>query len=233
MREKTYRFAEVNHAHIEPNATLAEYDPERGHLTLHTTTQVPYYVLLKVAQCMEMDEAHVRVVKPFVGGGFGARTECLHFEIIAGSAGAKGGRHRAAAADPGGDFPRPSRPPRYQDHRQAGHDQGRQADRLPPAGDCSAAAPMRATASSPSSTPGRCCTGSTRSRRSSTTAGASTPIRRRAAPSGATARSMPRTAFEALMNEMAAELGLDLLRRPPHQSAADHPLHHGLRPEGA
>jgi 4-hydroxybenzoyl-CoA reductase subunit alpha len=83
VREKTYRFAEVNHAHIEPNATLAEYDPERGHLTLHTTTQVPYYVLLKVAQCLEMEEAHIRVIKPFIGGGFGARTECLHFEIIA------------------------------------------------------------------------------------------------------------------------------------------------------
>jgi 4-hydroxybenzoyl-CoA reductase subunit alpha len=83
VREKTYRFAEVNHAHIEPNATLATYDPERDHLTLHTVTQVPYYVLLKVAKCLKMEEAHVRVVKPFVGGGFGARTECLHFEIIA------------------------------------------------------------------------------------------------------------------------------------------------------
>ncbi len=83
VREKTYRFAEVNHVHIEPNATLAEYDPERGHLTLHTTTQVPYYVLLNVAKCLEMEEAHVRVVKPFVGGGFGARSECLNFEIIA------------------------------------------------------------------------------------------------------------------------------------------------------
>jgi 4-hydroxybenzoyl-CoA reductase subunit alpha len=83
VREKTYHFAEVNHAHLEPNATLAEYDPWRGHLTLHTTTQVPYYVLLKVAQCLEMEQAHIRVIKPFLGGGFGARTECLNFEIIA------------------------------------------------------------------------------------------------------------------------------------------------------
>ncbi len=83
VREKTWHFAEVNHAHIEPNATLAEYDPERGRLTLHTTTQVPYYVLLHVAKCLEMPQSHIRVTKPFVGGGFGARTECLHFEIIA------------------------------------------------------------------------------------------------------------------------------------------------------
>ena len=30
-----------------------------------------------------MDESRIRVVKPFVGGGFGHRTETLNFEIIA------------------------------------------------------------------------------------------------------------------------------------------------------
>ncbi|CAA6603079.1 4-hydroxybenzoyl-CoA reductase subunit alpha [Rhodospirillaceae bacterium LM-1] len=83
VRSKTYKFAEVNHVHIEPNASLAEYDPDRGYLTLHTTTQVPYYVHLKVAQCLQMDTSRIRVVKPFLGGGFGARTETLSFEIIA------------------------------------------------------------------------------------------------------------------------------------------------------
>jgi 4-hydroxybenzoyl-CoA reductase subunit alpha len=84
IREKTFRFAEVNHVHMEMNATLADYDADRDRLTLHTTTQVPYYVHLKVAQCLQMDEARIRVIKPFLGGGFGARTETLNFEIIAG-----------------------------------------------------------------------------------------------------------------------------------------------------
>jgi len=84
VREKVYTFAEVNHVHMELNATLAEYDPERDMLTLNTTTQVPYYVHLKVAQCLQMDSARIRVIKPFLGGGFGARTECLNFEILAG-----------------------------------------------------------------------------------------------------------------------------------------------------
>lgn len=83
VRKRKFTFAEVNHAHLELNATLAEYDPERGWLTLHSTTQVPYYVHLTVAQCLGMDTACVRVVKPFLGGGFGARTEALGFEIIA------------------------------------------------------------------------------------------------------------------------------------------------------
>ncbi|MCG3188133.1 MAG: 4-hydroxybenzoyl-CoA reductase subunit alpha [Burkholderiaceae bacterium] len=83
VREKTFTFAEVNHAHMELNATLAEYDTERDGVTLHTTTQVPYYVHRKVAACLQIPESQVRVIKPFLGGGFGARTECLHFEIIA------------------------------------------------------------------------------------------------------------------------------------------------------
>jgi len=32
---------------------------------------------------MRLNPAAIRVVKPFVGGGFGHRTECLNFEIIA------------------------------------------------------------------------------------------------------------------------------------------------------
>ncbi len=91
VREKVFHFAEVNHVHLEPNGTLAEYDPDRDWLTLHTTTQVPYYVHLKVSACIQMDSARVRVIKPYLGGGFGARTECLSFEIIAGLLARKAG----------------------------------------------------------------------------------------------------------------------------------------------
>ncbi|WP_297361018.1 4-hydroxybenzoyl-CoA reductase subunit alpha [Thauera sp.] len=82
VREETYDCAEVHHAMMEPNAALAAWDAERGHLTLHSVTQVPYYVHLTLARCMRMDSAHIRVIKPFVGGGFGHRTETLNFEVI-------------------------------------------------------------------------------------------------------------------------------------------------------
>jgi len=83
VREATTRYAEVNHAMMEPNATLASFDPERGRLTLHSVTQVPFYLHLALARCLRMDESMIRVVKPFVGGGFGHRTETLNFEVIA------------------------------------------------------------------------------------------------------------------------------------------------------
>ena len=81
--EKVYDCAEVTHVQMEPDVSLAEYDAERDRLTLHTCTQVPYYVHLRVAQCLGMDTSRIRVVKPYVGGGFGHRSETLNFEIIA------------------------------------------------------------------------------------------------------------------------------------------------------
>jgi 4-hydroxybenzoyl-CoA reductase subunit alpha len=83
VREERFRYAEVTHAMMEPNAALAEWDAERGRLTLHSVTQVPYYVHLALARCLALDESRIRVVKPFVGGGFGHRTETLNFEIVA------------------------------------------------------------------------------------------------------------------------------------------------------
>ena len=81
--EESFHYAEVTHAMMEPNVSLASWDAERGRLTLHTVSQVPYYVHLILAQCLRLDASQIRVIKPFVGGGFGHRTETLNFEIIA------------------------------------------------------------------------------------------------------------------------------------------------------
>ena len=83
VSERTFRYAEVHHAMMEPDAALAQWDAERGRLTLHSVTQVPFYVHLTLARCLAIDAAAIRVVKPFVGGGFGHRTETLNLEIIA------------------------------------------------------------------------------------------------------------------------------------------------------
>lgn len=82
VREEVFDCAEINHAQMEPHAALAEYEPIRERLTLHSVSQVPFYVHLTLASCLDMDTSRIRVVKPFVGGGFGARTETLNFEII-------------------------------------------------------------------------------------------------------------------------------------------------------
>ena len=83
VREATFKCAEVNHAQMEPHAALAEYDVSRDRLTLHSVSQVPFYLHLTLARCLDLDTSRIRVLTPFVGGGFGARTETLNFEIIA------------------------------------------------------------------------------------------------------------------------------------------------------
>ena len=83
VREGTYNCAEVCQNQMEMHAAVADYDVERDRMTVHASTQVPYYVHLMLSQILGMDMSRIRVVKPYVGGGFGCRTETLNVELIA------------------------------------------------------------------------------------------------------------------------------------------------------
>ncbi len=83
VHETEYLCAEVCQVQTEPHAAFAEYDAARGELTVHASTQVPYYVHLMLAKILGMPQSKIRVVKPFLGGGFGCRTEALNVEMIA------------------------------------------------------------------------------------------------------------------------------------------------------
>jgi len=83
VREDTYNCAEVCQNQMEMHAAVADYDAVRERMTVHASTQVPYYVHLMLAQILDMDMSRIRVIKPHVGGGFGCRTETLAIELIA------------------------------------------------------------------------------------------------------------------------------------------------------
>jgi 4-hydroxybenzoyl-CoA reductase subunit alpha len=83
VREGTYNCAEVCQNQMEMHAAVADYDAVRDRMTVHASTQVPYYVHLMLAQILDMDMSRIRVIKPHVGGGFGCRTETLNVELIA------------------------------------------------------------------------------------------------------------------------------------------------------
>src|SRR5690348_15475053 len=83
VREGVYNCAEVCQNQMEMHAAIADYDAVRDRMTVHASTQVPYYVHLMLAQILGMDMSRIRVVKPHVGGGFGCRTETLNVELIA------------------------------------------------------------------------------------------------------------------------------------------------------
>ncbi len=81
--EGTYNCAEVCQNQMEMHAAIAEYDALRERMTVHASTQVPYYVHLMLSQTLGMEMSRIRVIKPHVGGGFGCRTETLNVELIA------------------------------------------------------------------------------------------------------------------------------------------------------
>jgi CO/xanthine dehydrogenase Mo-binding subunit len=70
----------ANGAHavpIEPRAILAEW--QGNHVTIWSSTQVPFAVRSGVAETLGLPENQVRVIVPHLGGGFGAKCE-LGFE---------------------------------------------------------------------------------------------------------------------------------------------------------
>src|SRR6476660_1758129 len=83
VREGTYNCAEVCQNQMEIHAAVAEYDAVRERMTVHASTQVPYYVHLMLSQILGMDMSRIRVIKPHVGGDFACRTETLNVELIA------------------------------------------------------------------------------------------------------------------------------------------------------
>ncbi len=82
IHETEYHCAEVCQVQTEPHAAFAEYDGEREELTVRASTQVPYYVHLMLSKILKMPKSKIRVIKPYLGGGFGCRTEALNVEMI-------------------------------------------------------------------------------------------------------------------------------------------------------
>ncbi|MBU1069508.1 molybdopterin-dependent oxidoreductase [Myxococcota bacterium] len=72
----TYTTQYAQHCPIEPHITLCELDPY-GRVRITSSTQVPWHVRRIVAQCCEIPVRRIRVIKPRIGGGFGAKQEVL------------------------------------------------------------------------------------------------------------------------------------------------------------
>jgi len=70
------------HCPIEPHVTLAHVDA-RGRIVIRTSTQVPFHVRRIVAERLNLPVSKIRVIKPRIGGGFGAKQEVLLEDVCA------------------------------------------------------------------------------------------------------------------------------------------------------
>ena len=71
--EETFSTAAVQHAPMEPHATLAAWTPD-GRLELRTGTQTPFNLRDDLAGVFGIGPERIRVVAPPMGGSFGAKT---------------------------------------------------------------------------------------------------------------------------------------------------------------
>jgi 4-hydroxybenzoyl-CoA reductase subunit alpha len=78
----TFRNKRQDGAFIEPPGCIAMFDLA-GRLTLYSSTQVPHYVQRTVAMVLGLPVGSVRVVKPYVGGGFGIKASANTGELAA------------------------------------------------------------------------------------------------------------------------------------------------------
>jgi xanthine dehydrogenase YagR molybdenum-binding subunit len=69
--EATYTTPLQSHAMMEPHATLAMWEGDK--LTLHTANQMLNQGQKAVARTLKIPVANVRLVSPFIGGGFGGK----------------------------------------------------------------------------------------------------------------------------------------------------------------
>jgi isoquinoline 1-oxidoreductase len=70
--ETTYRKGYVAHAPIEPHAAVAEW--KDGKLTVWASTQTPFPTRDRIAKALHLEPSNVRVITPFLGGGFGGKS---------------------------------------------------------------------------------------------------------------------------------------------------------------
>ena len=79
--EHRYRVHQVQACPIEPHVTLGWLD-EDDRLVLRSSTQVPFHARRMLSPLLGLPVKQIRVIKPRIGGGFGAKQEMLIEDIV-------------------------------------------------------------------------------------------------------------------------------------------------------
>ncbi|MDL2288660.1 xanthine dehydrogenase molybdenum-binding subunit XdhA [Oscillospiraceae bacterium OttesenSCG-928-F05] len=81
VRGGTYHTQTVQHCHIETAVSYAYMEGER--VVVVSSTQIPHIVRRVIGQALGMPWGKVRVIKPYIGGGFGNKQEVLYEPLCA------------------------------------------------------------------------------------------------------------------------------------------------------
>ena len=79
--EGWYETPTVQHCHIENHVCYAEM--LSGKIVITSSTQIPHIVRRIVGQALDIPWGKVRVIKPYIGGGFGNKQDALYEPLVA------------------------------------------------------------------------------------------------------------------------------------------------------
>jgi 4-hydroxybenzoyl-CoA reductase alpha subunit len=80
IQEGSFKSKRQDGAFIEPNQCVAVFDQD-GMLTLHSSTQTTHYVQRTLSMVTGLPMSKVRVIKPYVGGGFGPKAAATPIDL--------------------------------------------------------------------------------------------------------------------------------------------------------
>ncbi len=81
--ENSFYSSYTNCAFIEPQSAIADWDASSERLTLHNCIQLPHYMQHTISQVLDIPVEKIRVIVPYVGGGFGGKTEATPGSLVA------------------------------------------------------------------------------------------------------------------------------------------------------
>jgi carbon-monoxide dehydrogenase large subunit len=70
--EREFKVPHIQHVPIEPHVAIAMQD-EKGKITLWASSQSPFAQRSLIAEALEISPTDLRVIAPYVGGGFGSK----------------------------------------------------------------------------------------------------------------------------------------------------------------
>lgn len=92
IREEEFVGNHVYQNPLEPHTSIAYWENDGSTLVLYSSTQVPHYVHYMVARVLDIPLGDIRIIRPTVGGGFGAKAATTPLDLITSIASKKTGR---------------------------------------------------------------------------------------------------------------------------------------------
>src|SRR5208283_4825834 len=79
LRKDTFAAHRTYHSMLEPHVSIAKWEDDK--VTLHVANQKPHYLQHDLARQFDLPMGNVRVVKPYLGGGFGGKESAMGLDF--------------------------------------------------------------------------------------------------------------------------------------------------------